>query len=391
MISIYDREAWRGDGARRPRRASIPANLVKQTRTRMTDHFRYDLLTQQALRGVVRNVLTEAAKKEGLPGDHHFYISFDTQADGVRMSDRLRAQYPEQMTVILQHQFWDLAVSERGFEVGLSFGGIPEKLAIPFEAINGFFDPSVQFGLQFEEVAEGEERQSPANAHAEHKTKRKTKQKKSRPRRSARQRPRPRSSRRPSRAARGNARRARSRISRQAAAKSSASTASARNKWRTPHASAGAAAGLHSGMARRPGKTRQKTRIESDAFGPLEIPADKLWGAQTERSLHNFRIGTERMPIEIVRALGLIKRAAAEVNRDLGSLDARRAKAHRRGGAGHRRRQTRRAFPAAGLADRLRHADQHERQRGDRQRRQCRARRRARREKAGASRTITSI
>jgi fumarate hydratase class II len=74
-------------------------------------------------------------------------------------------------------------------------------------------------------------------------------------------------------------------------------------------------------------KTRQKTRVESDAFGPLDIPADKLWGAQTQRSLHNFRIGTERMPIEIVRALGLIKRAAAEVNRDLGSLDARRAAA----------------------------------------------------------------
>jgi len=129
----------------------------------MTDHFRYDLLTQQALRGVVRNVLTDVAKKKVLPGDHHFYISFDTQAEGVRMSDRLRMQYPEQMTIILQHQFWDLAVSERGFEVGLSFGGIPEKLGIPFEAINGFFDPSVQFGLQFEEEAEGEERQSPAN------------------------------------------------------------------------------------------------------------------------------------------------------------------------------------------------------------------------------------
>src|SRR6202142_4599991 len=78
---------------------------------------------------------------------------------------------------------------------------------------------------------------------------------------------------------------------------------------------------------RKSAKTRQKTRIESDAFGPLTIPADKLGGPQTERSLHNFRIGTERMPIEIVRALGLIKRAAAEVNRDLGSLDNRRAKA----------------------------------------------------------------
>jgi hypothetical protein len=130
----------------------------------MTDHFRYDLLTQQALRGVVRNVLTEAVKKKGLPGDHHFYITFDTTAEGVRMSERLRVQYPEQMTIILQHQYWDLAVSEHGFEVGLSFGGIPEKLGIPFEAISGFFDPSVQFGLQFEEVTEGEERQSPANA-----------------------------------------------------------------------------------------------------------------------------------------------------------------------------------------------------------------------------------
>ena len=122
----------------------------------MADQIRYDLLTQQALRGVVRNVLSDAAKK-GLPGDHHFYIAFNTCADGVRMSDRLRTQYPEEMTIILQHQFWDLAVNEHGFEVGLSFGGIPEKLSIPFEAINGFFDPSVQFGLQFEEVAEGED------------------------------------------------------------------------------------------------------------------------------------------------------------------------------------------------------------------------------------------
>jgi fumarate hydratase class II len=79
--------------------------------------------------------------------------------------------------------------------------------------------------------------------------------------------------------------------------------------------------------AQSPAKSRAKTRVESDAFGPLDIQADRLWGAQTERSLHNFRIGTERMPIAVVRALGLIKRAAAEVNRDLGSLDARRAKA----------------------------------------------------------------
>lgn len=129
----------------------------------MPDQIRYDLLTQQALRGVVRIVLTDTAKK-GLPGDHHFYISFDTKADGVQMSDRLRAQYPDEMTIILQHQFWDLRVSDEDFEVGLSFGGVPERLTVPFEAVNGFFDPSVQFGLQFEEVAEGEERSVPANA-----------------------------------------------------------------------------------------------------------------------------------------------------------------------------------------------------------------------------------
>ncbi|HEY4139865.1 MAG TPA: ClpXP protease specificity-enhancing factor SspB [Pseudolabrys sp.] len=130
----------------------------------MADQIRYDLLTQQALRGVVRNVLTDAAKK-GLPGDHHFFITFDTQADGVRMSDRLRGQYPQEMTVILQHQFWDLSVSEQAFDVGLSFGGITERLSIPFDAIKAFVDPSVQFGLQFEEVVEGEAEQSPANPH----------------------------------------------------------------------------------------------------------------------------------------------------------------------------------------------------------------------------------
>jgi hypothetical protein len=126
----------------------------------MADQIRYDLLTQQALRGVVRNVLADAAKK-GLPGDHHFYVTFDTRADGVRISDRLRAQYPEEMTIILQHQFWDLAVNDGAFDVGLSFGGIPEKLTVPFDAINGFFDPSVQFGLQFEEVTEGEQQPAP--------------------------------------------------------------------------------------------------------------------------------------------------------------------------------------------------------------------------------------
>ena len=302
----------------------------------MADHIRYDLLTQQALRGVVRKVLTDAAKK-GLPGDHHFYISFDTHADGVRLSDRLRTQYPEEMTIILQHQFWDLAVSEQGFEVGMSFGGIPEKLFVPFAAIRGFFDPSVQLGCS--------SRRSP----------------KARPSRSADSRKKPRfplMAAPASRGAGGRARRRqsgprqsnssrssgpadggtcgqgggrrgrrnrRSRTSPRAAAKSCASTASARNSDATAHEPCLARARFRLKLAMT--TWPNKTRSESDAFGPLDIPADKLWGAQTERSLHNFRIGTETMPIEIVHALGLIKRAAAEVNRDLGSLDAKRAKA----------------------------------------------------------------
>jgi uncharacterized protein len=115
------------------------------------DHIRYDILAQEALRGVVHKVLVDAAKN-GLPGEHHFYISFDTRADGVRLSPRMLAQYPEEMTVVLQHQFWDLIVTDEGFEVGVSFGGIPERLNVPFAAVKGFFDPSVQFGLQFEEI-----------------------------------------------------------------------------------------------------------------------------------------------------------------------------------------------------------------------------------------------
>jgi uncharacterized protein len=114
-----------------------------------TDHIRYDILAQSALRGVVRTVLADVAKK-GLPGEHHFKITFNTAAPGVRLSDRMRAQYPEAMTIILQHQFWDLHVDDDAFEVGLSFGGIPERLAVPFEAVTAFFDPAVQFGFQFE-------------------------------------------------------------------------------------------------------------------------------------------------------------------------------------------------------------------------------------------------
>ena len=114
-----------------------------------TDHIRYDVLARDALRGVLRRVLADAAE-HGLPGDHHFFITFVSTAEGVKLSPRLLAQYPEEMTVILQHQFWDLVVTEDRFEVGLSFGGIPERVVVPFNAIKSFYDPSVQFSLQFE-------------------------------------------------------------------------------------------------------------------------------------------------------------------------------------------------------------------------------------------------
>ena len=117
------------------------------------DHIRYDLLAQDALRGVVHRVLADVAKN-GFPGEHHLYITFDTRAAGVRISPRLRELYPEDLTIVLQHQFWDLVVTEEGFEVGLSFKGVPERLGVPFPAVKGFFDPSVQFGLKFEVAAE---------------------------------------------------------------------------------------------------------------------------------------------------------------------------------------------------------------------------------------------
>ena len=121
------------------------------------DLIRYDLLAQEALRGVVRRVIADAAKS-GLPGDHHFFITFDTTKPGIKMSPRLHAQHPEELTIVLQHQFWDLAVSDDAFEVRLSFKGIPERLVVPFDAIKAFFDPSVKFGVQFDsaDAADGE-------------------------------------------------------------------------------------------------------------------------------------------------------------------------------------------------------------------------------------------
>jgi Uncharacterized protein conserved in bacteria len=118
------------------------------------DHIRYDILAQDALRGVIRKVLSEVAATGYLPGDHHFFITFLTQAPGVRLSTPLKERYPEQMTIVIQHQFWDLKVSESQFEIGLSFSDKPEKLVIPFAAIRGFYDPSVNFELEFDTVLE---------------------------------------------------------------------------------------------------------------------------------------------------------------------------------------------------------------------------------------------
>lgn len=122
------------------------------------DHMRYDILAQEALRGVVRKVLAEVSRT-GLPGEHHFFISFSTRAPGVRLSEELLKQYDKEMTIVLQNQYWDLKVTESAFEVGLSFNGQPEMLHIPFAAIKGFFDPSVQFGLQFDPATAPDERE----------------------------------------------------------------------------------------------------------------------------------------------------------------------------------------------------------------------------------------
>lgn len=115
------------------------------------DLIRYDVLTQDALRSVIKNVLDEVVAA-GLPGDHHFFISFNTNHPKVRLSDRMRKQYPKAMTIVIQHSFWNLETSDTDFQIDLSFNDIREKLRIPFEAIISFFDPSVKFGLQFDEA-----------------------------------------------------------------------------------------------------------------------------------------------------------------------------------------------------------------------------------------------
>jgi hypothetical protein len=116
------------------------------------DFLEYPKLVEAAMRGVVKSALVIAAE-HGLPGLHHFYITFRTRAPGVSIADRLLAQYPEEMTIVIEHQFWDLDVGEDGFSVTLAFGGKHENLVIPYAAITAFVDPSVKFGLQFSAAA----------------------------------------------------------------------------------------------------------------------------------------------------------------------------------------------------------------------------------------------
>jgi len=115
------------------------------------DQIGYESLMQDALRSVVRAALQEAASPRGLPGKHHFYITFRTHAPGVIIPDHLRARYPDEMTIVLEHQFWDLEVYADRFRVILKFSGQPQPITIPLKAITRFFDPSVKFGLQFEQ------------------------------------------------------------------------------------------------------------------------------------------------------------------------------------------------------------------------------------------------
>ena len=123
----------------------------------------YDEIVQEALRAVVGRVLGSIASSGDLPGDHHFYITFKTQAAGVDIPKRLSDRFPDEMTIVIQHRFWDLKVDDKGFSVGLSFNQVPSLLVIPFSAITGFHDPAVNFELRFQAQEEdGPESHEPA-------------------------------------------------------------------------------------------------------------------------------------------------------------------------------------------------------------------------------------
>lgn len=124
------------------------------------DGFDYEKMAQEALRGVVREALKRVQKTGALPGRHHFYLTFKTRHAGVDIADYLTEKYPDEMTIVLEHQFYDLTVTDRRFEVTLRFAGVPQHLVIPFGALTRFYDPSVRFGLQFEAVEDEADRQA---------------------------------------------------------------------------------------------------------------------------------------------------------------------------------------------------------------------------------------
>ncbi|MBL6078782.1 hypothetical protein JMJ56_12250 [Belnapia sp. T18] len=140
---------------------------MSDSSTRPESLLPYAVWTEEALRAVVQDALAHAAK-HGLPGEHHFYITFRTDHPGVAMPGHLRARYPQEMTVVLQHKFWDLVVdrSAGSFSVGLSFGGVPAMLTVPFAALTAFADPSVRFGLRFQAMPAQEMASEPATAAA---------------------------------------------------------------------------------------------------------------------------------------------------------------------------------------------------------------------------------
>ncbi|GAB5458632.1 MAG: SspB family protein [Henriciella sp.] len=128
----------------------------------MTDYIGYEALSQAAMRGVVREAIRQAASNGTPPGDHHFYVTFRSKAPGVKMPDHLIERFPEEMTIVIQHQFWDLEVHEGHFEIVLKFSGVPQHLSIPFAALTRFVDPAVNFGVSFEKASEEAEIVTPA-------------------------------------------------------------------------------------------------------------------------------------------------------------------------------------------------------------------------------------
>lgn len=119
----------------------------------MMDDIGYQALTQSAMRGVMKQALKIAASGKGLPGDHHFFVTFRTRAPGVTMAEHLIKKFPDEMTIVIQHQFWDLEVHERHFEVVLQFSGVPQHISIPYTTVTRFVDPSVNFAIGFQPMA----------------------------------------------------------------------------------------------------------------------------------------------------------------------------------------------------------------------------------------------